>query len=109
MNMLLDTHVFLWWLDDPLKISQEAASAIRDQDNLVYIGAATIWEIVIKQSLGKLDAPHDLMRAYEDANSNPFPSKLEHVQSIRLPAIYSIAILSTECLSPKRKPTISRW
>lgn len=37
MNLLLDTRVFLWWLDDPLKIAQEAALAVRNQDNLVYV------------------------------------------------------------------------
>ena len=89
MNLLLDTRVFLWWLDDPLKIAQEAALAVRNQDNLVYVSAATIWEIVIKQSLGKLDAPHDLDAVLRGCQFESLPIKLEHVQLIRsLPLIH---------------------
>jgi PIN domain nuclease of toxin-antitoxin system len=41
MKLLLDTHVLLWWLDDPARISEEAGSAIRSQENEVYVSAAT--------------------------------------------------------------------
>lgn len=54
MNLLLDTHVLLWWLKDPNQLRTEACEAIRDPENLVYYSAANIWEIVIKSSLGKL-------------------------------------------------------
>ena len=80
---------FLWWLDDPLKISLEAASAIRERDNLVYVSAATIWEIVIKQALDKLDAPDDLDSAMKACQFEVLPINLYHAQSIRqLPLIH---------------------
>ena len=62
MNLLLDTHVLLWWADEQ-KISPEAFAAIADPDNIVYVSAASIWEICIKRATGKLrvdDAIFDL-------------------------------------------------
>jgi PIN domain nuclease of toxin-antitoxin system len=57
MNLLLDTHVLLWWLDASPTLSDKAASNIADGKNLVLISAAVIWEIRIKQALGKLEIP----------------------------------------------------
>lgn len=54
MNLLLDTHVLLWWLKDPKRLTEQAASAIRASGNLVFYSAANIWEISIKSSMGKL-------------------------------------------------------
>jgi PIN domain nuclease of toxin-antitoxin system len=59
MNLLLDTHVLLWWLDDHLALSQGARKAIEDQENLVFVSAVTLWEIRIKEALGKLELPAD--------------------------------------------------
>lgn len=55
MRLLLDTHVLLWWLADPEKLSPSAKRAIRSGENLVYISAASVWEIAIKTASGKLD------------------------------------------------------
>jgi len=58
MRLLLDTHILLWWLDDPGRIAEEARLAISDPENEVFYSAANIWEINIKAALGKL-APMD--------------------------------------------------
>ena len=73
VSVKLDTHVLLWWLDDPGKISEAAGSAIRNLENLVYVSAATIWEIVIKKTLGKLDAPDNLDEVLRACQFLPFP------------------------------------
>ncbi len=57
MNLLLDTHVLLWWLDDYPALSEKTREAIADPQNLVLISAAVIWEIRIKEALGKLKIP----------------------------------------------------
>ncbi len=54
MNLLLDTHILLWWLDDNPLLSKQARSEISDVDNLVVISAVLIWEVRIKEALGKL-------------------------------------------------------
>jgi len=48
MNLLLDTHVLLWWLGDDPALGQPAREAIAQPDNLVFMSAVSIWEIVIK-------------------------------------------------------------
>ncbi|MDE0115279.1 MAG: type II toxin-antitoxin system VapC family toxin [bacterium] len=53
MNLLLDTHVLLWWSEER-RMSPEAFAAIADPDNVVYVSAASIWEISIKRTRGKL-------------------------------------------------------
>ena len=57
MTLLLDTHVLLWWLEDPSKLSRQANKAIDAGTNRVYVSSAVAWEIAVKKALGKLDAP----------------------------------------------------
>ena len=59
MNLLLDTHALLWWVGGE-SLSTEAASAIADPENLVCVSAASVWEIGIKEALGKLSVEGDL-------------------------------------------------
>lgn len=59
MNLLLDTHALLWWMGGDT-LSPEAAAAIGDPENLVCVSAASVWEIGIKQALGKLTVAGDL-------------------------------------------------
>lgn len=60
MTLLLDTHALLWWLADDRRLSKAARQAIADPTTIVYVSAATAWEIAIKRALGKLSAPNDL-------------------------------------------------
>jgi PIN domain nuclease of toxin-antitoxin system len=86
MTLLLDTRVFLWWLDDPKLLSARARDAIRDGKNTVYVSAAVVWEIAIKRSLGKLDAPDDLLAAMEANRFLPLPVSIPHALEVqRLP------------------------
>ncbi len=54
MNLFLDTHVSLLWLDDNPAFSEKARNAISDPDNLIILSSVVTWEIRIKQALGKL-------------------------------------------------------
>ncbi len=66
MNYLLDTHVFLWAVFEPDKLSKKARQAIEDTDNTVYVSAATHWEISLKYALGKLVLTNVLPDALPD-------------------------------------------
>ena len=57
MNLLLDTHAFLWAIDNHPNLSPEARAAITDGNNMVFVSAATAWEISTKKALGKLTIP----------------------------------------------------
>lgn len=54
-GLLLDTHVLLWWLQDNRRLGTQAKALIRRSESLVFVSAATAWEIAIKVGLGRLD------------------------------------------------------
>ena len=54
MELLLDTHAFIWWSEDNPRLSAMARRTIENRDNRVLISAASAWEITTKHRLGKL-------------------------------------------------------
>lgn len=57
MKLLLDTHIFLWFISGDAKLPASAQAHIRDPNNEVYLSVASIWEAVVKYQLGKLPLP----------------------------------------------------
>lgn len=55
MKLLLDTHLLLWAASDPDRLSPAALALIEDPDNSLMFSAASLWEITIKQGLGRSD------------------------------------------------------
>ena len=89
MNLLLDTHALLWWLDANPLLSEKAKSYIADGSNLVLVSAVIIWEIRIKQALGKLEIPPDFHQVLEQQPFEMLPITAEHAHALRnLPAIH---------------------
>jgi PIN domain nuclease of toxin-antitoxin system len=83
MRLLLDTHVLLWWLEDPKRLSRAARKAIQEGANPVYVSAAVAWEITIKKALGKLDAPDNLEDVLEANRFLPLPITIPHALAVR--------------------------
>jgi PIN domain nuclease of toxin-antitoxin system len=61
MKYLLDTHVILWWLTEPEKITTKAHTIISDKNNKIYTSSISFWEIAIKKSLGRLTIPNNIL------------------------------------------------
>ncbi len=57
MKFLLDTHVFLWAIGAPAKLSAKAAALLTDEANQLMVSVASLWEIVVKKQAGKLELP----------------------------------------------------
>jgi PIN domain nuclease of toxin-antitoxin system len=57
MKILLDTHIFLWFISADIRLSTDVRDAIRDPDNEVYLSAVSVWEAIVKYQLGKLPLP----------------------------------------------------
>lgn len=57
MNYLLDTHTFLWFVNDDPALSARAKALIEDPENIIYLSMASLREMAIKISLGKLEMP----------------------------------------------------
>lgn len=65
MNILLDTHVLIWALENNPTLSDDARECIIRAGNLVFVSSASIWEISIKKELGKLEIPDNLQEEIE--------------------------------------------
>ena len=60
MNILLDTHVLLWWFLDSSRLNDETRARLADPDVEIFVSSVSAWEIAIKLALGKLDLPGPL-------------------------------------------------
>ena len=84
MNLLLDTHVLLWWLDNPTTLlSEQALIAIRDPDNQIIVSVVSAWEIAIKKALGKLESPDNLKEVIVDSGFGLMPIDYEHAWQVK--------------------------
>ena len=83
MNYLLDTHVFLWALSDPGKLSKKACAAIQNPAHAVFVSAISSVEITIKQSLGKLQVPDGLAAEIETRGFQHLPFTYRHGERMR--------------------------
>jgi PIN domain nuclease of toxin-antitoxin system len=57
MRILLDTHIFLWYISGDSKLPTAVQEAIQDTQNDVYLSVVSVWEAIIKYQLGKLPLP----------------------------------------------------
>ncbi|MBD2001209.1 type II toxin-antitoxin system VapC family toxin [Leptolyngbya sp. FACHB-541] len=57
MKVLLDTHIFLWFIIGDTRLSTDIRDTIRTPDNEVYLSAVSVWEAIVKYQLGKLPLP----------------------------------------------------
>jgi len=85
VNLLLDTHLLLWAAAEPARLSSEATTLISNNDNCLYFSAASIWEVVIKNGLGRSDFyvdPHLLRRGLEDNGYLELPISSRHTLAV---------------------------
>lgn len=82
-RLLLDTHVLLWWLIDDAALSAPARDALAEPANEPLVSAASVWEIAIKQSLGKLTAPDDLLDRIAEQGFVWLPINAAHAWHVR--------------------------
>ena len=80
MNILLDTHVLIWALELNPTLSDNAVKAITNSDNMVFVSAASVWEIEIKKSMGKLETPDNLLEEIDLHQFTHLPISLEHAR-----------------------------
>ena len=89
MNILLDTHILLWWLSDDGQLSGTHREIISDTDNICYISAATIWEISIKANLKKIKISGNYIDEIKREGFLELPVSWLHCNQLKkLPAIH---------------------
>lgn len=60
MNIIIDTHIFLWLLNDPSKIDKTYLQHLENTDNNIYLSSMSMVEIIIKNAIGKLKIDFDI-------------------------------------------------
>lgn len=78
MLLLLDTHAFLWWNADDPALGPVARQAVADGDNVVFVSAATAWEIATKRESGKLLAPGNIAEWMRKGGFDEVAIEVEH-------------------------------
>ncbi|MFC4555669.1 type II toxin-antitoxin system VapC family toxin [Georgenia faecalis] len=88
MRLLLDTHVLLWWLTDDDSLSSAEKDLI-DTAPEVFVSAASVWEISIKQAAGKLSVPDGFSDALSRSGLRELPIRFQHARLAgALPALH---------------------
>jgi PIN domain nuclease of toxin-antitoxin system len=83
VRLLVDTHAALWLLDEDPRLSPSADRMLTDASNEVLLSAAVVWEVSIKRSLGKLDAPDGFAGMLMDAGAVPLAISIDHARAVR--------------------------
>jgi PIN domain nuclease of toxin-antitoxin system len=81
VRLLLDTHVFLWWREASERIEPEVVQEISEAE-VVFVSAATAWEVAIKVALGKLRLPGPLEPAVEESRFDKLPITFAHAAAV---------------------------
>lgn len=82
-RVLVDTHVLLWWLSNDPRLPAGARAVIADPAIELQASTASLWEVAIKRSLGKLDAPEDLPEILEAEGFTWLPVLPAHAWAVR--------------------------
>ncbi len=81
-QLLLDTHAFLWWKLDDARLSEGARAAIADA-GLVFVSAASAWEVAIKSRLGKIELNADFATGIRSSGFERLSIGFEHAAETR--------------------------
>ncbi len=80
MRILLDTHVVLWWANDPDQLAGEARAMIADGSNDVFLSSASVWEAAIKTAAGRLSTPTPIEEAASTGGLRELAIKWRHAR-----------------------------
>jgi PIN domain nuclease of toxin-antitoxin system len=83
VRLLVDSNAFIWAYARPAELSMPARQALGDATNDRFISMASIWEIAIKQSTGKLELTNHIASAIDDLALEPLAIALTHVTRTR--------------------------
>jgi PIN domain nuclease of toxin-antitoxin system len=88
-RILLDTHILLWWMQGSAKLSLRSRKLIADPGNVIFVSAASIWEMRIKHGLGKLDLPANFGDALAQLAFEELTVSIAHTNELsRLPKLH---------------------
>ena len=99
MRILLDTHIFVWWDDEPERLSKRAFDLCSDSNNTLILSVASVWELQIKYQLGKLTLRAPLQQIISDQ---------QRVNGIEILPVTSPHVFALDKLPPIHKDPFDR-
>lgn len=89
MSYLLDTHIFIWWMEQNKRLPQSTYQILNDPQKQVFLSVASIWEVLIKQSKKKIKLPVDINAGIKHSNFQVLPIGFSHVLRLqKLPLVH---------------------
>lgn len=82
MDYLLDTHIFLWWLGGDKRLIKKVREEIENSQKNIYLSVASVWEMAIKISLGKIKLKNSLEKTIKRSNFEILNVELEHILTL---------------------------
>jgi PIN domain nuclease of toxin-antitoxin system len=87
MNVLLDTHVLIWWIENNRRLGKRAKAIIQSDQTTVWVSAASVWEISIKAAQNRFDIKRSFVERFgEEINKSGFrrlPVDFDHAFAVR--------------------------
>jgi len=82
MRILLDTHTLVWALHEPGKLTLKIKDLLANVNNMVFISVASLWELQIKRSLGKITLPDNFITQLQECGYELLTIKSEHISQL---------------------------
>ena len=95
MKLLLDSHTFLWWNNEPDKLSPRVLEMCKDSENALFVSIASIWELQIKFQLGKLRLYKPLAEIIRQEQENGI-----EILSVEAPHVFALDSLPNHHKDP---------
>lgn len=83
MQYLLDTNAFIWFIEGNPRLGKTSTEIVKDPENKIFYSLISIWEIILKQSKGKLKVPQDIKKAVDYSRFEQIDLKLNHVLTVK--------------------------
>lgn len=87
-NYLLDTHIFIWGMEESIRLSKDIKLKISDPSNKVFISVATVWEIIIKRAKKGLNVPKDIVGGIKASGFQLLSIEVAHVLEVEKLPLY---------------------
>lgn len=83
-SFLIDTHIFIWWMEKSTLLSEDIYQLIDNPQHQIFLSVASIWEMVIKNTTGKLKIQMDIEEGIKFSSFIPLPITLSHVLELKI-------------------------
>ena len=88
MRYLLDTNIFIWWMEGNSRLSKDIFNLLNNPQNQIFLSVASVWEIVIKKSKNKLKTPKDVEGGIKISGFTLINIEISHVLGIEKLPMY---------------------